>query len=423
MNAAVITIGKEILIGQITDTNAAFIGQKLTEIGLEVVRMITVADKVDSIESALQEASEYAGIIISTGGLGPTSDDVTKSALCHYFQTSLSLHQPTREHIQQLLAARNMQMNELNAGQAILPASAEVLFNQFGTAPGLWFEKEGKNYIFLPGVPYEMKAILLDYVLPELKKRFSLPFILHRTIMTQGLPESYLAQRLENFEKQLPPGVSLAYLPSYGGVRLRISASGKSRQELEQLVDGQIHLVLNVIQPFVYGYDEETLPEAIGKLLRERKLSVSVAESCTGGSISAAITSVPGSSEYFKGGIVAYSNEIKENELQVPKDLIQEHGAVSEEVVTAMARGILKKFDTDLAIAVTGIAGPGGGTPDKPVGTVWIAVGDKNHIITRLFRFGENRERNIYRTTQTALNMLRMLVQGMDIHAVFEGLP
>lgn len=423
MNAAVITIGKEILIGQITDTNAAFIGQKLTEIGLEVVRMITVADKVDSIESALQEASEYAGIIISTGGLGPTSDDVTKSALCHYFQTSLSLHQPTREHIQQLLAARNMQMNELNAGQAILPASAEVLFNQFGTAPGLWFEKEGKNYIFLPGVPYEMKAILLDYVLPELKKRFSLPFILHRTIMTQGLPESYLAQRLENFEKQLPPGVSLAYLPSYGGVRLRISASGKSRQELEQLIDGQIHLVLNVIQPFVYGYDEETLPEAIGKLLRERKLSVSVAESCTGGSISAAITSVPGSSEYFKGGIVAYSNEIKENELQVPKDLIQEHGAVSEEVVTAMARGILKKFDTDLAIAVTGIAGPGGGTPDKPVGTVWIAVGDKDHIITRLFRFGENRERNIYRTTQTALNMLRMLVQGMDIHAVFEGLP
>lgn len=423
MNAAVITIGKEILIGQITDTNAAFIGQKLTEIGLEVVRMITVADTVDSIESALQEASEYAGIIISTGGLGPTSDDVTKSALCHYFQTSLSLHQPTREHIQQLLAARNMQMNELNAGQAILPASAEVLFNQFGTAPGLWFEKEGKNYIFLPGVPYEMKAILLDYVLPELKKRFSLPFILHRTIMTQGLPESYLAQRLENFEKQLPPDVSLAYLPSYGGVRLRISASGKSRQELEQLVDGQIQLVLNIIQPFVYGYDEETLPEAIGKLLRERKLSVSVAESCTGGSISAAITSVSGSSEYFKGGIVAYSNEIKENELHVPKDLIQEHGAVSEEVVTAMARGILKKFDTDLAIAVTGIAGPGGGTPDKPVGTVWIAVGDKNHIITRVFRFGENRERNIYRTTQTALNMLRMLVQGMDIHAVFEGLP
>jgi len=423
MNAAVITIGKEILIGQITDTNAAFIGQKLTEIGLEVVRMITVADTVDSIESALQEASEYAGIIISTGGLGPTSDDVTKSALCHYFQTSLSLHQPTREHIQQLLAARNMQMNELNAGQAILPASAEVLFNQFGTAPGLWFEKEGKNYIFLPGVPYEMKAILLDYVLPELKKRFSLPFILHRTIMTQGLPESYLAQRLENFEKQLPPDVSLAYLPSYGGVRLRISASGKSRQELEHLIDGQIHLVLNVIQPFVYGYDEETLPEAIGKLLRERKLSVSVAESCTGGSISAAITSVSGSSEYFKGGIVAYSNEIKENELHVPKDLIQEHGAVSEEVVTAMARGILKKFDTDLAIAVTGIAGPGGGTPDKPVGTVWIAVGDKNHIITRVFRFGENRERNIYRTTQTALNMLRMLVQGMDIHAVFEGLP
>ncbi len=423
MNAAVITIGKEILIGQITDTNAAFIGQKLTEIGLEVVRMITVADTVDSIESALQEASEYAGIIISTGGLGPTSDDVTKSALCHYFQTSLSLHQPTREHIQQLLAARNMQMNELNAGQAILPASAEVLFNQFGTAPGLWFEKEGKSYIFLPGVPYEMKAILLDYVLPELKKRFSLPFILHRTIMTQGLPESYLAQRLENFEKQLPPDVSLAYLPSYGGVRLRISASGKSRQELEHLIDGQIHLVLNVIQPFVYGYDEETLPEAIGKLLRERKLSVSVAESCTGGSISAAITSVSGSSEYFKGGIVAYSNEIKENELHVPKDLIQEHGAVSEEVVTAMARGILKKFDTDLAIAVTGIAGPGGGTPDKPVGTVWIAVGDKNHIITRVFRFGENRERNIYRTTQTALNMLRMLVQGMDIHAVFEGLP
>lgn len=423
MNAAVITIGKEILIGQITDTNAAFIGQKLTETGLEVVRMITVTDTVESIGSALKEASEYAGIIISTGGLGPTSDDVTKPALCRYFQTSLTLHRPTRDHIQQLLAARNMQMNELNAAQAMLPASAQVLFNQYGTAPGLWFEKEGKHYIFLPGVPFEMKAILLDDVLPELKKRFSLPLILHRTIMTQGLPESYMAERLQDFEKQLPPGVSLAYLPSYGGVRLRISASGRNRQELEHLVDGQIQLALKVIQPFVYGYDEESLPEAIGKILRERKLSLSVAESCTGGSIAAAVTSVPGSSEYFKGGVVAYSNEIKEKELLVPAGLIQKHGAVSKEVVMAMAGGILRKFNTDLTIAVTGIAGPGGGTPDKPVGTVWIAVGDKSNIVVRAFRFGENRERNIYRTTQTALNMLRMLVQGIDIHAVFQGLP
>ncbi|HQK37193.1 MAG TPA: competence/damage-inducible protein A [Bacteroidales bacterium] len=423
MNAAVITIGKEILIGQITDTNAAFIGQKLTETGLEVVRMISVADSVESIQSALKEASEHADIVISTGGLGPTSDDVTKQVLCRYFQTSLILHQPTLEHIRQLFAARNMQMNELNAAQAMLPASAQVLFNSYGTAPGLWFEKEGKNFIFLPGVPFEMKAILLDSVLPELKKRFFLSFILHRTIMTQGLPESYMAQRLQDFEKQLPPGFSLAYLPSYGGVRLRISASGKKRQELEHLVDTQVQLVLNTIRPFVYGYDEETLPEAIGKILREKKMFLAVAESCTGGSISAAITSVPGSSEYFKGGIVAYSNEIKEMELSVPEHLIQKFGAVSREVVVSMTRGIMKKFGTDLAIAVTGIAGPGGGTPDKPVGTVWIAVGSEENIIARLFRFGENRERNIYRTTQTALNMLRMFVQGFDIDSVFKGLP
>lgn len=423
MNVAVITIGKEILIGQVTNTNASFIGQKLTEAGLEVVRMITISDTMESIESALKEASEYAGIILSTGGLGPTSDDVTKPAICRYFQTSLTLHQPTREHIQQLLAARNMQVNELNASQAMVPASAEVLFNPYGTAPGLWFEKEEKSYIFLPGVPFEMKTILLNYVIPELKKRYSLPFILHRTIMTQGLPESYMAQRLQDFEKQLPAGISLAYLPSYGGVRLRISASGSNLKELEHLVNEQIRLALTILQPYVYGFDEESLPEAIGKILRERKLSLSVAESCTGGSIAAAIASVPGSSEYFKGGVVAYSNEIKELELLIPASLIEKYGAVSEEVITAMTKGILRRFGTDLAIGVTGIAGPGGATPDKPVGTVWIAVGDKNNIVARAFRFDENRERNIYRTTQTAMNMLRMLVQDIDIHSVFEGLP
>jgi nicotinamide-nucleotide amidase len=390
---------------------------------VDVVRIITVSDTVESIESALLEATEYADLVIATGGLGPTSDDVTKTALCKFFQTTLALHQPTLAHVQQLLAKRNMQMNELNASQAMIPASAKVIPNQYGTAPGLWFERNGKNYFFLPGVPFEMKAILLEFILPELRKQFSLPVILHRTLMTQGLPESYMAQRLTDFEKQLPPGFSLAYLPSYGGVRLRISASGENRKEIENLVNNQIEILLAAIRPFVYGYDEESLPEVLGKIFREKKLTLSVAESCTGGSVSACITSVAGSSEYYKGGIVAYSNEIKETELSVPENLITEYGAVSEQVVLAMARGILARFQTDLAIAVTGIAGPSGGSPDKPVGTVWIAVGDKKTLVSRMFHFGENRERNIFRTTQTALNMLRMFVQGIDIHSVFDGMP
>lgn len=423
MNAAIITIGKEILIGQVTDTNSAFIGQNLTMAGIDVVRMVSVADTVPAIVSALKESSKFADLIIATGGLGPTSDDVTKPALCQYFNTSLFLHQPTLEHIKRLLSARNMHVNEFNANQAMLPASAMVITNETGTAPGLLFEKEGKNYIFLPGVPFEMKKILLDSVLPLLKKRFSLPCLVHRTIMTQGLPESCMAERLKDFEKQLPPGMTLAYLPSYGGVRLRLSLSGNNRQEVETILNHQIEILLDYVQPFAYGFDEQTLPEVLGNMLRKSKMYLSVAESCTGGSIAAAITSVPGSSDYFKGGIVAYSNEMKVKELFVPGHLIEQYGAVSEEVVRAMAKGILVRLETDFAIAVTGIAGPGGGTPDKPVGTVWIAVADKFSVVSRVFRFGEIRERNIYRTTQTALNMLRMFMQGLDIHSIFKGLP
>lgn len=419
MRATIITIGQEILIGQIIDSNAAFIGEKLTQAGIDVVKILSIPDHQTDICSALEYAGKASDVVIITGGLGPTSDDVTKPAICDYFNTRLVHHEPTLQHVIKLLAARGFAMNEKNRSQAMVPEKATVVSNRLGTAPGLWLEKDRIIYVFMPGVPFEMKTILTGEVIPELGRRYTLQSILQKNVLTQGIPESYVAERLAEFEKQLPKAFELAYLPSPGMVRLRLTIKGSSKKETEPLLQQQVGKMVKIVEPWVYGYDEETLPSALGKILKKVHKTLATAESCTGGGIASAITSVPGSSEYFLGTVVAYSNALKQQLLKVPEHIIQEYGAVSEQVVRAMAEGVLHLTGSDYAIAVTGIAGPDGGTPEKPVGTVWIAVGDKHTIIPCKFLFGEYRDRNVFRSVQTSLNMLRMFLSGIDIQAAF----
>ena len=408
MEADLITIGDEILIGQIVDTNSAWMAQKLNDEGINIREITSISDQPAHILSTLHESGSKSSIVLVTGGLGPTKDDRTKSALCTFFGTELIEKKEVLEHIVQLLSPRGVHINSLNREQALVPATAIVLQNKLGTAPGLWFNHEGTVYVFMPGVPFEMKYLMENEVLPRIQKMFNTLTIIHRTVLTQGLPESMLAERLESWEDQLPDQISLAYLPSPQNVRLRLSARGTDKEMLLKQIEQEIEKLTILIPDYIYGYEEETLAGNIGKILEERGLTVSVAESCTGGNIAHFFTSNPGSSVYFKGGIVAYSNEIKTNILGIRSELINEKGAVSREVVEAMAIGARKMLNTDFAIATSGVAGPDGGTIDKPIGTVWIAIAGENTLLSKVYNFGNNRERTIIRASQTALNMLRL---------------
>ena len=405
MTADILTIGDEILIGQIINTNSAWIAQQLNLLGIKVNRMISIGDTRDEILNALAESSTRSKFVFITGGLGPTSDDITKPALCEYFNTDLRFDEAVYAQIEEFLKARGGSMNALNREQAMVPVSAKILNNVIGTASGLWFEKDDVIYISMPGVPFEMESLMQNKVLPELKAKFNLPFIYHRTILTIGIPESKLALTIEDWEKQLPSNISLAYLPSPGIVKLRLSAMGDPY--LKNLVESEIPKLKKIIGNAMYGFDNDTMELIVGKLLKEKNATLSLAESCTGGNISKLVTSVSGSSEYYKGGVVAYSNEIKTNQLNVPSQLISKHGAVSQEVVESMAINIINIFESDYSIAISGIAGPNGGSKEKPVGTVWIAIGSKEGIKSQKFVFGDNRERNIARASIFALNMLR----------------
>ena len=407
MKAEIITIGDEILIGQIIDTNSAWIAGQFNLHGIEIYQITSVHDNPEHIEQALFNAEQNADLIIITGGLGPTKDDITKQVLCNYFNTKLVFHEPTFEHIKNKFRNRNIDINKLNRDQALVPESCTVLFNKTGTAPGMWFKKGNKIFVSVPGVPFEMKYLVEFEILPRLRDLKAGKAIYHKTINTQGLPESILAQLIEQWENSLPENIRLAYLPNPMAVRLRLSAVGTDMKVLEQQVAAEIDKLKRLIPDNIYSFDNESLAEVIGKLLISRSASLAVAESCTGGYISHMITSVPGSSSYYKGGITAYSNEAKHKMLGVNAAVIEEFGAVSEQVVCEMASGARELLKADYSIATSGIAGPGGGTENKPVGTVWIAVADTSGIKAEKYIFGDNRERNIIRSSQTALQMLR----------------
>ncbi len=408
MEADLITIGDEILIGQIVDTNSAWMAQHLNDEGINIRQITSISDQPDHIFQTLLESEKKASIVLVTGGLGPTRDDRTKTAICDFFETQLVVNNSVLDHVIELLAPRGIVINSLNRDQALVPASATVLHNKLGTAPGLWFERGETIFVFMPGVPFEMKYLMEHEVIPRIKNLFNTNTILHRTILTQGLAESALAEKIAYWEDSLPESIKLAYLPSPQSVRLRLSARGDNENYLKKLLEDKIKELTQIIPDYIFGYEEETMAGNIGRILQERELTLAVAESCTGGNIAHTITLNPGSSAYFKGGIIAYSNEIKINVLGIDQNLIADKGAVSKEVVEAMAISARKMLNSNYAIATSGIAGPTGGTTDKPVGTVWIALAGPDSVISKRFNFANHRERNIIRSSQTALNMLRL---------------
>lgn len=411
MKAEIITIGDEILIGQIVDTNSAWLGQQLNLQGIEVFQVTSVHDDRAHILKALIEAEQNTDLILITGGLGPTKDDITKKTLCEFFNTELTFRPEVFKHVETLLTERGVTINQLNRDQALLPANCTVLHNSAGTAAGMWFERNNTIFVSMPGVPFEMETIMTEEVFPRLSKLGANRSIVHKTVLTFGLPESMLAEKIEKWEEALPGFIKLAYLPSALMVRLRLSAYGTNRAMMESEIEKQVKLLLEIIPDYVFGFDNDDMAMVVGHLLTQSNQTMAVAESCTGGKIAHFITSNPGSSAYFKGGIVAYSNDVKVKLLDVPAEIIEKEGAVSQQVAEAMATGARKLLETDYAVSTTGIAGPDGGSDEKPVGTVWIAVAGPSGVVSKKYTFKHNRERNIIRSTQTALNLLRKLIQ------------
>lgn len=407
MNVHLITVGDEILIGQIVDTNSAWMARELNLIGAQVVGIDSVGDDGEAIEQALDRAFAHAEVALLTGGLGPTRDDMTKKALADYFGTELMLHEPTWERIQRIFERLGRRVTEAHRQQSFLPATAQLLPNKMGTAPGMWLEREGRVAVSMPGIPYEMQYLMENEVLPRLRKRFPARPIAHRTLLTVGEGESQIAERLQLFEDSLPGGMKLAYLPNLGQVRLRLSGRHEDAAALDALLDEKAAELRHLLPDLVFGQETQTLEEVVGQMLRERNLRLGTAESCTGGHLAHRITAIPGSSDYFEGSVVAYSNAVKQRLLGVKSATLEAKGAVSEAVVIEMVEGALQALDCDLAIATSGIAGPGGGTAEKPVGTVWMAVGNRQHIQPYLLRAGKDRLKNIEFSTVHALNLLR----------------
>jgi nicotinamide-nucleotide amidase len=412
MKAIIITIGDELLIGQTVDTNSAWMGAELSNIGFDIVRKISIHDLRKDILETLAETAGKVEVVLITGGLGPTSDDITKQTICEFFGTKLVMNNEVLTMITEMMKKRNFMMNENNRRQAEVPESCRVLKNGAGTAPGMWFERNNTIFIFMPGVPNEMKYLMNEYVIPELKRRFTSQIIIHRNIMTYGAPEAKLAEHLEGFESSLPPYIKLAYLPSYGIIKLRLTGTGTDRITLENEIEIKVRQLYEIIPHFIYGENGEPFEVVVGNLLLERKLTFSTAESCTGGNIAHLITSVPGSSRYYKGSVVAYDNKVKENILGVPGEVISKNGAVSEEVARLMAEGARRIMETDYAVATTGIAGPDGGTDTKPVGMICVAVASKYGTVSKKHVYGNERIININRFSIAALSLVRKQILG-----------
>jgi len=407
MIASIISIGDELLIGQTVNTNASFIASELNNAGIPVKSVYTIADSREDILYALQQASQQASLILITGGLGPTNDDITKNALCEYFHSKLVLHQPSLKNIQELFYKRGAIVTGVNRNQALIPHNCNPIKNSMGTAPGMWFQKDKKHFISMPGVPFEMKAMMTDEIIPALIKLSISKPIVHKTLLTTGIGESALAELISEWENNLPSTIKLAYLPEPGIVKLRLSCYDAADAKTKRMIDTQVKKIKRLIPDLIFGVENDTLQSVTGKMLLKKNATLSTAESCTGGLIAHLITSVPGSSKYYKGSVIAYDNAIKTKILGINAKLIKKHGAVSEEVVRAMAVGAQKLLKTDYALATSGIAGPDGGTPEKPVGTVWIALATPEKVIAEKLMLGNDRGRNIQRASLAALNLLR----------------
>lgn len=407
----IITIGDEILIGQIIDTNSAWMATQLNQYGFEIHRITSVHDNGQQIKDAINYAFSQADVVLLTGGIGPTKDDITKHTLCEYFHTQLVYSQDVYDNILQLFKHRPHVMNPLTAAQAMVPESCTVIQNRVGTAPVTWFEKDGKILVSMPGVPYEMMHNMQTEIIPRLAQYFNTPNIIHQTVITYGIPESQLAITLTDWENNLPEHIHLAYLPNNGLVKLRLSGVSDNKENIKKEIQQLFDQLTPLLGDAIIAHEDITPQAYIGKLLKEKQQTISTAESCTGGNIAHLITSIPGSSAYYKGSIIAYANEIKVKLLGVDEDAITQHGAVSQEVVEQMAKGARERMNTHYAIATSGIAGPDGETPDKPVGTTWIAIATHNKVVSKKFQFGKLREQNINRATQAALTLLIQLIK------------
>ncbi|MCC7525338.1 MAG: CinA family nicotinamide mononucleotide deamidase-related protein [Chitinophagaceae bacterium] len=410
VNVSIVTIGDELLIGQVIDTNSAWMAQELNKAGFWLRRRISVGDSKQEITHALDEESRYASVILITGGLGPTADDITKPVLCEYFGGSMVIDEGALANVKSIFSKLNRPIIERNLKQAEVPDNCTVIPNSRGTAPGMWFEKDGKIFVSMPGVPHEMKGMMTDFVIPHLQQFFTLPFITHRTLVTFGIGESFLAEAIADWESRLPVHLKLAYLPHYGMVRLRITGSGDNKRLLDDELNQEFGKLKALVTEWLIADEDISIAQVIGKMLLRGNATVATAESCTGGYIAHVITSVPGSSSWYKGTVVSYANEVKQRVLDVQKETLQTKGAVSEETVRQMVNGVRKKMQTTYAVATSGIMGPEGGTTDKPVGTVWIAAGNAKHTISANFHFRYDRARNIEMAANYALNMLRQVL-------------
>ena len=409
MKAAIITIGDEILIGQIVDTNSAFIAKSLDRIGVEIYEMISISDSKQHILDTFAKFQNKVDLVLITGGLGPTKDDVTKKTFCDYFGDELIVNKEVEEHVIELIErVMNRKASQINKDQALVPSKCTVLHNKVGTAPGMWMKKENTVFISLPGVPYEMKYLVENEIIPKVVREYKRPYILHKTILTYGQGESLVAERIENWENNLPDFIKLAYLPSPGRVRLRLSAKGTDKEFLETSIAENVISLSKIIGDIIVGYDDdETIETIVGHLLRQQNKTISTAESCTGGKIAQILTSVSGASNYFKGSVVSYATETKISVLGLSEELIKEHSVVSAAVVKQMAINVKRMMKTDYAIATTGNAGPTKGDSNAEVGTVFIALATPNEVIVEEFNFGQPREKVIDRTVIKSMEMLR----------------
>ena len=410
VRAEIIAIGDELLYGQIVDTNSHWISQELDLMGVKVVRKTTVGDDRKDILAAFASAEARADIVLITGGLGPTKDDLTKPLMAEYFDCPIEENPAAVEAVTEFFRKRGREMTPLNILQGHLPACCTYVPNEVGTAPGMWFERKGTYWMSMPGVPHEMKKLMTDFVLPKLPTLFPLPIIVHRMIKTVGIGESWLADLISAWENALPSTIRLAYLPSLGHVKLRLTGFGTDKNQIENDIQKQIDLVIPSIEKYVYGYDSEVLETAIAKLLTSHKKTIALAESCSGGYISHLITSISGSSSYFQGAVIPYQNQFKKDILDVKEDTLKTFGAVSEETVKEMSSGVRSLFNSDFGLASSGVAGPNGGTEEKPVGTVWIACAGEGFIETKKLQLTQDRMLNIQLTAVAVLNMLRICI-------------
>ncbi|NME67504.1 competence/damage-inducible protein A [Flammeovirga aprica] len=402
----IVTIGDEILYGQITDTNSQWMGTELNKKGFKVIRKTSIGDTKEEILTILEEAQSRADVVLITGGLGPTKDDITKNTIAEYFGVEMTFHQEVYDNIAELFKARNRELTVLNRMQADIPSNGKVLMNKVGTAPGMWFENGEKTIVSMPGVPHEMKYLMENHVLNQLQEKYHTPFIVHKMMRTMGIPESKLAEMIEDWEENLPEELSLAYLPRMGQVRLRITGVSYDETDLKDKIEKEVVKLRELLGENLYAEEDIDIELVVSDLLKEKGLSLATAESCTGGNIAKTITGIPGASAYYNGGIVSYSNEVKESQLGVTSESLKNFGAVSEQVALQMANNVREKYNSDYGVATTGIAGPSGGTKDKPVGTIWIALSTAEKTEAKLLKLYNNRKLNVTVTTNSVFKWL-----------------